>query len=195
MKKLRVCAMGLCVLFALTGCGAKTLSVGDVSTSTMYINKDSEVQSAIIEVFDKDYYSEEELKQYLDTEIQEYNSQTGTTAVELTSYEVKDGKAAAVMSYVTMNDYRELNQVEAYLYTGMEAEAEGVLPDGLTFTEEGSGLSKADIAASQDYKVIILNEEYDVEVEGDIIAYSGGSLVKDSMMHIPADAQTVIVYK
>lgn len=197
MKKIKLCAILFMCIIVLAGCNksAASLNANEIKVNTLLIRNDGIVQSAIVEDFDKDYYSKTELSDFIDDQITDYNTTVGEDAVEKDSFEVKDGTAKVVFTYGTMKDYEDFNEVEAYYLTSEEAKTNKLVPDTLTDTKEGKSVSKEEALDNEDYKVIIVTEELDVVIEGKVLYYSNGILLNNTTVQSQKDGYTVIVYK
>ena len=80
-------AIFLLATTVLTGCGNP---LNKMTKNTVYVNKDGKVESLSIETFDKDYYSEEELKTFIDKEIKAQQQERGEESLSLEEFEVKN---------------------------------------------------------------------------------------------------------
>lgn len=197
MKRRKLYIASAMTVMLLTACGQKSLKLtaGDVQTSTMLVGKNGNIQSEIIETFDKSYYKEEELKEYLEDTAELYNESEGKGKVELSSMLVKDETASAVLTYETMEDYQALNGVEAVNIS--LSEGERLLPSVLEDLDgketEASAILEEEKAGS--YKLLLIEEEYDVVVEGDIKYYSNCVLIDNTKVHTSGTGISVIIYK
>ena len=78
----KACMAGISVLIGismLAGCG-KSL---DADTDTVYVRKNGTVLSVDVEALDKDYYDETELKEFVDSAVEEYNTENGKNSVKV----------------------------------------------------------------------------------------------------------------
>lgn len=197
MKRRKLYIASAMTVMLLTACGQKSLKLtaGDVQTSTMLVGKNGSIQSEIVEAFDKSYYKEEELKEYLEETAEQYNESEGKDKVELSSMLVKDETASAVFTYETMEDYQALNGVEAVNIPLQEGER--LLPSMLEDLDgkeiEASAILEEEKADG--YKLLLIEEEYDVVVEGDIKYYSNCVLIDTTKVHTSGTGISVIIYK
>jgi hypothetical protein len=178
MKKLKLFTLFLAFLFVLTGCknADTSLIAGKIKTNTILIKDNGQVQAAIVDNFDKDYYDKEELKNYIDTEIKVYNDLAGENTVKLNSFKIKYKVVNLILSYKNMEQYAKFNGVDAQLMTVEEAESKGLLPFTFINANNNETVYKKKILEKGKYKVIILNEKYDVKVVGNIKYYSNVNL-------------------
>ncbi len=171
MKKI-ICVgftMILC-MGLLSGCSKKT----DVDTSTVFIEKKGKITSVDVEALDKDYYDEAELESYITDHVNDYTSENGNT-VEMASFTVTDQVAKLQMQYDSYEDYTAFNGIELYDGTVVEAEAAGYDFDtdfiGAS-DEDTKKVSKDDVLADDNNKVVIIKANVDVEVDGTVLYVS-----------------------
>lgn len=181
----------LAMLF-LTACGGKL----EVDESTVYIQKKGKVIGASVEDFDKDYYNAEELEEYVNRRVDDYNEGHDDKSVEVDTFSVEEGVAKLHIRYAGYEDYAAFNEVEMFSGTVPQAMAAGY-----TFDEEflevaegrlGEAADKSDVTASDDYKVVILSEKVNVKVDGTVLFVSSkytSILDKDTVsISLPEDA-------
>lgn len=151
----------------LTGCG-KSL---EADRDTVYIQKKGNVVSAAIADFDKDYYDEEELKNYIEERVADYQEEHGKDTVSIDEFSVEDGIARLFIKYSSCEEYQNFNDVTLFSGTIPQALAEGYsFEEDFTEIEDGeaAGSVKKDAVTDLDAKVIILSEKVDVKVDGAI---------------------------
>lgn len=196
MKKSKLLMTGLMVTLLLTGCkGSTQLKAGDLSTSTLAVSSKGTIQAAMVESFEKEYYSESELKSYLEEALSSYNETAGSESIKMSSFQVDEKVASAVFDYSSIEDYNGLNGVDAKLLTMDEAET--MLPASL-IKADGSESTAQDILLEEKadtYKVLLLTEEYDVIVDGTVLYYANASMIDDKSVHTQDTDTSVIIYK
>ena len=171
MKKI-ICVgftMILC-MGLLSGCSKKT----DVDTSTVFIEKKGKITSVDVEALDKEYYYEAELESYITDHVNDYTSENGNT-VEMASFTVTDQVAKLQMQYDSYEDYTAFNGIELYDGTVVEAEAAGYDfdTDFISASDEDTKkVSKDDVLADDNNKVVIIKANVDVKVDGTILYVS-----------------------
>ncbi len=171
MKKI-ICVgftMILC-MGLLSGCSKKT----DVDTSTVFIEKKGKITSVDVEALDKDYYDEAELESYITDHVNDYTSENGNT-VEMASFTVTDQVAKLQMQYDSYEDYTAFNGIELYDGTVVEAQAAGYDfdTDFISASDEDTKkVSKDDVLADDNNKVVIIKANVDVEVDGTVLYVS-----------------------
>lgn len=197
MKARKFLLLGFLLSCMLTGCKTEegVLVAGELETSTILINKSGGVQAALVEAFEKDYYSDTELKQFLENIIKEYNNKFGENSVSLDSFAVEDKVASAVFKYDNVNHFKNLT--EEWLEFGTIDEVKADIPDVITDIN-GKEASLETITTSKyysKYKVIMTNEKYDVKVEGTVQYYFNCTLLNTTMVHTAGDGVSIVIYK
>ncbi len=159
-------------LSLLAGCGSKL----DVEESTVYVDKDGSVISVDIESFEKDYYDESELKDYVKEEVEDYTSENGKKSVSLEDVSVDDSTATLKLKYASADDYTNFNGIELYTGTVVKAMAAGYdFNVDFVSVRDGSVTGTAtrdEILENDDYKVAIIKANTDVKVDGTILYVS-----------------------
>ena len=175
MRKIRsVClACLVCLLLAgmLAGCG-KSL---EAERDTVYVQKKGTVVGAAVSELDKDYYDEEELKQYVESRVAEYQKEHGEKSVEVDRFSVEEGMAKLYIKYASCEDYQALNEVTLFSGTIPQALVEGFDFDA-DFKEIKEGKLAGNVESSaimdMDAKVVVLSEKVDVKVDGKVLYVS-----------------------
>lgn len=158
-----------CVMIAglLTGCGNSL----DVDCDTVYVEKKGTIIGAAVQKLDKEYYSEDELEEFIDTKEEAYQKEHDKSSVKVSDFSVKDGVAELFVKYAGYEEYQEFNNVTLFAGTVPQALAAGYDFD-TKFTEIKDGKASGEVESSKitesDYKVVILSEKIDVKVDGTI---------------------------
>ena len=187
MKKLTVSGLFLAGVLLCSGCGVKS----DADTTTLYVEGSGKIEELTVEAFDKDYYDEEELKTYIDKEVDSYKKDGGTGNVKVKKCAVKDQVVKLLMEYDSAESYASFNDTEFYTGTILKAQADGyefdldfyapqkenTKKEKVSDTEETVGsvqeaVAISDVLAEDDNKVVILQQDTAVEVKGEILYVS-----------------------
>ena len=174
-KTMSFCTILAAVLF-LTGCGNKF----EPTESTIYVTSKGEVQSAIMESFDKAYYDFEELSEDVQKEVKSYCLDVNEEAVTVESLTQGEDEVTLLMNYQTAEDYAAFNKV--LLFTGTYAEAvdAGYIPSELHDVEgEGIALDSEDLG---NLKVIVTEESISIQTSGKIRYVSDNVSVMDKKL-------------
>lgn len=164
-KKLVYGTVLLCVLY-LTGCGSDK----QVKENTLYVKNNGKVVGALSEKFDKDYYKEDELSDWIKAEVDSYNKENGKKTLKLGECEIEDDQAKVSISYASIEDYANFNQVVAFEGTIAEAQKAGYTFAGeFKSTTDKPSITNKEIDGSKEYKVLILEESQQLVMEKKIL--------------------------
>lgn len=161
-------------VFLLTGCG----SGYDADTNTVFVEEDGKIVTVDVEEFDANTYSEEELKTYIQENINSYNGET--ERIKQKKLSVKDNVAKLVLEFADQTAYEEFYGME--LFTGTIAEAK---QNGYAFDVEFAKISDGkpvicesdEILKSEEaLKVVIVKANTTVEVDGEIVYVSAENI-------------------
>ena len=193
MKKTTKMMVIFCVTVSiLTACGNP---MKKMDKNTVYLKKDSTVESLSIEDFDKPYYKEEELKSFIDEEVKSQQEARGEESVSVSEFKVEDKKVTLDLKYQSVEDYVQFT--DTILETGTYNEQ--VFQDSFTFIDADSKEEVVDSIKEDgelQYVKIKDPEEIQVLVDGDVLYYSKNiELVKKNLVKVPAGTESVILYK
>ena len=156
----------------LAGCGQADLNA---DTDTVYVEKNGKVLSMDVETFDQDYYDETELKDFVDSEVADYNKEHGEKSVEVKDLSVEDQTAKLKLSYQSVDDYSAFTGMELYQGKVVQAMAAGYDFDTDFAAVDGEkvhGVTADEITGQGDLKVVIIRANTDVQVDGKILYVS-----------------------
>lgn len=178
MRKTISLLTALVCAFVITGCGN---TVGDIKLDAgqgaIYVQENGVVSYAVTEKFDKDYYSEDDLKKVIEDEIEEYNDSTlasVTSAVELNDFDVSDEKASVVMDFATEYDlttyvvnYNKVDKKE--FYVGSISGNRRCPVKGEFTSADGKKTLTGKEVKKLSNKIIIVNSKYQIQVDGEVL--------------------------
>ena len=159
-------------ILTLAGCGQSDLKA---DTDTVYVEKNGAVLSMDVEAFDQEYYDEAELKEFVDSEVADYNGQHGEKSVEVKDLSVEDKTAKLKLAYRTVDDYTAFTGVELYQGKVVQAMAAGYDfdVDFAAVDEDGvHGVPGSEITDQGDLKVVVIKANTNVQVDGKILYVS-----------------------
>jgi hypothetical protein len=206
----------------ISGCATKF-----PDTDTVYIQKNGEISEASVESFDKKYYSQDELESYIKDEISDYKKSHDGGSVKMTSFKMDGKKAKLMMKYDGYQSYSDFNGKKLFAGTVVQAIAAGYkfnvnfvkVEDGKvkgesvgtesateSLTEASTQAGKTvepvdagDITKNDDYKVVVINQDTNVEVKGTIcyVSANGVTVKGDNTATVKElnDEVSYIVYK
>lgn len=188
-KKLAVFLISTCLL---TGCGNP---MNKMKESTVYLNKHGVVESLSVEAFDKAYYDENELKNFIDEEIKAQQTLRGEESLSLEEFEVKEEKATLRVKYKTVEDYTEFTDTK---FESGKYKAD-ILSDDQTLiqVETKEEVDKANIEAEGlSYIKIQDPDGIQLLIDGSISYYSKGmEFVEKNLIKVPAGQECIILYQ
>lgn len=165
-KPVIITAMAVGML-AFSGCGSL-----DVENNTISLQKNGRITEAIVEDFSQDYYDEDELKSYIDSEVEAFMADEENGQVKTSGYKVEDGKVHLNVRYEDADTYGEFNGVEIFSGTVVQAQAQGYKFDtDFVTVDEGKTTGTADtqkVLGDDELKVLIVRENTDIIVPGTI---------------------------
>ena len=152
-------------VFSLTGCSLPNSN----ENTTLSVNDTGAVTENIVEAKGSEEYTEDDLKQYIETAVSDYNT-SDEKAVKLESCSVDSSSVTIKLTYASMEDYSRFNHVTAFLGTLAEAEKAGYSMDQ-SFLDRNGGPADAEVLSSRakEWKVIILSEPVMVRLPDKIL--------------------------
>lgn len=181
----------------LTACGNP---INKMKANTVYINKEGKVESLSVEDFDKEYYSEDELKQFIDKEVTAQQKERGEGSISLKDFEVKEKKASLKLLYSNTDDYVAFtdttleqgdytkslldNKKEFMDLKWIEADTKKEVKE---FPEEMEGIK---------YVVIEDPDGIQLLLDGTVMYYSSQvEFIDKNLIQVPANKKSVILYQ
>jgi hypothetical protein len=190
--------MLLLLVLGAAGCSKeiKNISAKDVSVSTILVKANGKLQVATVEDFNKSYYKINELQDYITNEVADFNKKAGKDKIKVNDVQLRDGKAVMVLSYDGMEPYATFNDVSAAYFNGGIKNNPLKLPTTLISSKNGSLASTEEVISNKDYKILVMNEPYDIIVDGKVKYYSeNAKLLKDNKVQGAAEGMTIIAFK
>ncbi len=199
MRKYFVCILLAISLLGLSGCNKKdsqTIDEAKVKENTTLFNLDGTVQSVIVESFDKNYYEKNELKSYIEEEIQKYTKKAGNDSVILDSLDVDNKIASAKLSFKKITDYATFNEVTSEILTKEQALADERISATVYSVDKGETVDVKVALEEKDYTILVLEIPGEtIMIEGTIKYYTNGTLTGDSIIKTGTEGVTVIIYE
>lgn len=191
-KKIAYLLAGACALL-LCSCGFD----GEKEITTIQVEKDGSLTSTIVEAFDREYYDQDDLKEYTLDAVAAYNTASGGD-VSVSGVSQKDGVVEVEMKYGSAADYAGFNGKELFLGTVEQAYDEGKDLDVLLqdVSDPGKTAGKNEILQLGEKHLLILEEEVAVELPGKILYVSDGTEVlgAKSVIAHPREGACYILY-
>lgn len=163
-KAVRCGLLAMLAAAVLTGCGSDFSADRD----TVYVQKKGTVKGANVAAFDKDYYDETELSDFITQTVDTYVEKSGEGTVALADFGVADQVAHVYLDYASAEDYAAFNGVECYAGTVLDAKADGYdIPNAFTAVTDKETTWDAD-----GNKIVIIGQQLQVQVDGTILFVS-----------------------
>jgi len=165
--------------------------------NSVYVNKDGEIVSAMVESFDKDYYDAEELQEMLEQSVVEYNAENGKGSIEVESCKVDSGKIKVVVDYATWADYANFNNVQFFAGSMEDLQGKNYGKNVSFVSRDGSAAVSFDQIDTA-YRVILLEEKVVVQTSGKIEYVSDNVTIEgDKIARVKEDASGLayVIYK
>lgn len=157
------CALILVVVM-LTGCKSSF----DPSISSLYIQKNGKVTSAVVESFEKDYYSFSEFESMIQKEVDNCNSTFSEPAIEIERLELEKDTLYLLLEFEDANAYEKYTDEYLFMGTIDEALDEGYAFDMLFKDAEYTEYSTTEVTEKKDNHVVITQTEGFIELEGTV---------------------------
>jgi len=198
MKRLVLCAIALLLMFGAVSCSKDKMIIktDDISGNTFLAKANGQLQVATVEDFDKSYYKLSELEEFIKKQIDLYNQKSGKERVTINDIQEKDQKAIMILSYDTMESYSTFNDISAAYFNGGISEIALELPTTLINSKSNSLASTKEVLQNDKYKILVLNEPYNIIVDGSVKYYSeGASLTDNNEVQGAPEGMTIVVFK
>ena len=174
----------VCVLAAallLAGCGKSF----EPTASSLYIQKDGKLTQAIVESFEQDFYSLDELKSMTEKEVDTYNQDFGEERVSVNRLEVQNETLYLLLDYMDMYAYSQYNDVFCFVGTIDEALDAGLSFDMVFKDTAYDEFTAAEATANKKNHVAVLKEEGMVELEQAVKYVSNNvEIIEDKLVQV-----------
>ena len=168
-KTVQIGLIGVLAIILLTGCGTEFSADKD----TIYVQKKGTIKGANVAYFDKEYYSETELSEFITDTVDTYVAKSGEGTVTIQEFAVENGVAHVYLDYAGAEDYAQFNGVEFFAGNILEAKAEGYdIPNAFTAVTD-----KETTWDAEGNKIVIVGQQTQVQVDGTILFVSANASV------------------
>lgn len=206
--KVKVCILAMIILvISLTGCSKEanliTVEKGtdkvvvnkDVQKNTIVVKEDGRLQVAIVGDFDKEYYDFEELKSFINEEINNYNSKNGQESIVFEVAEMRGNKVIVVQTYSDIEHYLSYNNIEGSLMSVTSAREDIESLPEVFCNSKGKDISRDEALKKDKYMIMNIKENTDVVVDGKIMYYHNAEFINSSTLEANDEEGTVFIYK
>ncbi len=148
--------------------------------TTLTVEKNGKVSQHIVESFDRDYYSIDELKGEYNDAVRSYNDSIGGEEIKLKNVELKDSRVYVDIAFTGPSDYESFVGEKLFVGTVNDAYDNGYSMDvTLKGVQEGDKIGKVRIMGMSDKDIIILSEHVRIKTFKDIAYVSANVDVVD----------------
>lgn len=142
---------------------------GDYAESTMVVTKRGKISERLIESFDKEYYSLDELENEFESSILQYNENIGGEEIRLKKLELNGNLLTVDLDFTGPSDYENFTGESLFVGSVGDAYDNGYSMDvTLKGVEKGDKIGKVQIMGLSDNSIIILSEHVRVRAFDDI---------------------------
>lgn len=158
--------IGTSCMLALGGCGSAKVP-STVDTTSIVVNGDGTVTSYVVDIFDKDYYSVDELQTMAAEEVAEYNDANATVdtasapAISLEKVELLEDtdKVMVLHQYNSVESYADFNDSVLFYGTIGQAMANGYDLDVDLIKVNGTDVMDSATLKTNSQKNILITDE------------------------------------
>lgn len=192
MKK---CLTILCVLFLTLSMTARSSSF-EPSVTSLYVQKDGKLTYAVVESFEKDYYSLSEFQSMIDREVESCNSSYSEPVISVERLEVENGTLYLLLNFEDADAYSKYNEEYCFVGTVSDALSAGQSFNILFKDADYKECTTADATEKKDNQVLILQEEGIVELEKPVKYVSNNvEMISEHMVEVmPIQEQDEYAY-
>lgn len=181
MKK---CLTILCVLFlvlSMAACGSSF----EPSVTSLYVQKNGELTYAVVESFEKEYYSFSEFQSMIDREVESCNSNYSEPAISVERLEVEDKTLYLLLNFTNADAYSRYNEEYCFAGTIEDALSAGQSFNLLFKDADYEERTTAEVTDKKDDQVLILQSEGIVQLEMPVKYVSNNvEIISDHMVEI-----------
>lgn len=199
MKKIAYLVILCTFVLSITGCTQKeiTINAEEILVNTMLITPNKEAKVVYVEDFSEPYYNLAELEEYVKSQVDTFNKKNMSGKIVLDQIMLKNGQAVMQLSFDSIATYSEFSEDDAYAYSATETkEFASFGVDMFVNAKDGSYVTKDIALSGKKQDVLIINEAYDLIINGKIKYYSNNAiLVDENRLQTKAGETTVVVYR
>ena len=161
MKKWIYAVCVLMLALSVSGCGSSF----EPSVTSMYVQKNGKVTYAVVESFEKEYYSLEEFQTMIEHEVEICNGSYSEPVVSIEPLGVKDGTLYLLLEFADAEAYSSYSEEYCFAGTVSEALDGGKSFDMLFKDAEYEERTTTEVTEKKDNHVLIVQAEGVIELE------------------------------
>lgn len=177
---------------------AGAISGPKIEQTTVEIRADGRIVNTIIEDFDENIYSADELKNMIDEEVADYNAMSGEVdAVVVKKFEVKKSVATAIIEMASVDDYKNFNSKDMMVGHIGDLVAHGVPFDvRLIHVNDGdSDIMAGAVSSIGDHSAAVVTEQTTFRTPEKILYHSENiELISDRDGTLVGEGKGYIIY-
>lgn len=196
MKK-KIIGLTLGLLLVLGGCGKDadgSQETGDINS--VEIKKSGMVINTIEGPFDKEYYEEDSLKEFIQEEVDTFNETSDGGSVALKKLKVKGERADIILQFDSAQEYSAFNHKVFYYGKVEDAADAGYDLSAVIFKNTDNLEETVDLEAVGGRRLVVTDEDLTLQTSGDILYVSDNTLITDTKeADTPGSELAYVIYK
>lgn len=187
MKQKRFWAVLLLGTALLTGCSD---SLDTVTVNTLTVERDGTIADIAVEDFSDGNYDMTKLENFINAEVEDYNTQAGEGSISLDKLETESEIVKLQLRYADMEDYNAFNHTE-YELTDFDASE---LSGSFTSVADGSQIQPGDMDETG-MKVLQVQDAMNIVCKGKILYYNSYVTESNGIFTASGDGTAVIIFR
>jgi hypothetical protein len=187
----------------LVGCSKKEIDLSQATVSTTGIKTDGTIEEVVVESFEENYYSLDELQAYIESAVADFNKQhsgeqEAVTFQSVDLIEVENvNSARMLLDYASDECYDAFNDTSLQFMSVDEAAAMTSVTEISDFVsvKKNENVSFEDFSNSKNLHVICTESAMRIQTEGKIMYYNTGVSLINDQTAVTSDGFSVIVFK
>lgn len=196
MKK-KIVGLTLGLLLVLGGCGNDadgSQETGDINS--VQINKNGMVINTIEGSFDKEYYEEDSLKEFIQEEVDTFNETSDGGSVALKKLKVKGERADIILQFDSAQEYSAFNHKVFYYGRVDDAADAGYDLSAVIFKNTDNLEETVKLEEIGDRRLVVTDEDLTLQTSGDILYVSDNTVITDTQKaDTPGSELAYVIYK
>jgi len=169
------------VMLTAVGCSSSF----QPSVTSIYIQDNGKITQAIVESFEKEYYSSQELQSMVEKEVDAYNSSYGEERITIQKAEIEADTLYLLIDFQDADTYGQYNEVYCFSGTVEQALKEGLSFDMIFKDIQYEEYSAADVTEQKSNSVVVLKEEEIVQLQSPVKYVSNNvEVISDRMVQV-----------
>ncbi|MDO5155225.1 MAG: hypothetical protein Q4D51_04605 [Eubacteriales bacterium] len=190
MRKYRMIVALSMMVCLMTGCSGQAKKY---DTNTLVVKGNGSLEEVAIEDFSEIAVQAEELENYIDAQIDQYNDENGKQ-IKRTYMNTKDmNNVKLAIKYKNIDSFNGFNLLECQYADFAEIEESAIR--GTYTSVDGEQVKHTDFVNVEKAKVLVLPEATNVVVKGDILYYNDQVTYADGVATTSGEENAVIIFK